>query len=93
MDAYAAELLAENRAGGPSQANRSARERMVHWDSLDGRLALVPGKQLLASLSAWMQEEYGVSVSVLRIARQMRQAEIADELTQVVSAIELNEPL
>jgi hypothetical protein len=93
MDALAAEYSAENRAGGFTAANRLARERMrSHWTDPDGRLALVSGKQVLARLSEWTQANYGVSISVLRIARQMLPTEIDDELMEVLAAIENNEP-
>jgi len=92
MDSLAAEYLAENRAGGAVQANRLARERMSpNWDTPQGRLALVSGKDLFAKLSEWMQTNYGVAISVPRIARQMRQSEISNELTEVLTAIEMNE--
>ena len=93
MDAYASEFLSENRAGGPAQANRSARDTMgTRWDTSDGRLSLVSGKQLLAKLSTWAQERYGVALSAARVARALRRGEIADEVVGVLTAIENGEP-
>jgi hypothetical protein len=91
MDALAAEYLGENRAAGSTAANRLARERMRPWNDLHGRLVLVSGKQVLAKLSEWTQTDYGVPVSVLRVARQMRRIEIDDELVAVLTAIDNNE--
>ena len=91
MDAYAYEFSVENRPGGTTQANRSARERMAGWDSLEGRLALVSGKTLLTNLSGWLQENYGVAINPVRIARSMLRSEIADEIVNVLAAIETNQ--
>ena len=93
MDAYASEFLADYRAGGPSHANRSARERMgSSWEGVEGRLSLVSGKEMLAKLSAWTQESFGLTISQTRIAREMRRSEIADEVVEVLTAIENNLP-
>jgi hypothetical protein len=93
MDAYSAEFLAENRTGGPTQANRAARERMAaHWETPEGRLSLVSGKQVLGRLSEWTQLNYGVPISPMRIARELRQSEIAREIVDVLEAIENNQP-
>ena len=93
MDAFASEFLAENRAGGSAQANRSARERMSRgWDTAEGRLSLASGKQVLARLSQWTQEAHGVAISPVRIARELRLNEIANEIVVVLTAIENNEP-
>jgi hypothetical protein len=93
MDSFAAEFLVENRAGGPTQANRSAREHMaLHWDTIAGRTSLVSGKVLLAKLSVWTQEHYGVTISPMRIARGMCRNEIAEEVVEILTAIEYNQP-
>ena len=92
MDALGNEYWTENRAGGNAQANRLARERMSSWGDLQVRLNLVPGKEVLAKLSAWLQENYGVSVSALRLAGQIRTTEIPQELKSVLTSIEMNEP-
>lgn len=92
-DAYSAEFLPENRAGGATQANRSARQRITpHWETVDGRLSVVSGKQLLGKLSEWTQANYGVPISPMGIARQLRRNEIADEVVEVLTAVENNQP-
>jgi hypothetical protein len=93
MDAFSAEFLAENRAGGSTQANRSARDHVNRrWGTTEGRLSLVSGKQLLGRLSEWAQENYGVSISSMRIARELRRSELAEEVIDVMTAIEDNQP-
>ena len=93
MDALAVDLLFENRSGGPTVANRLARERMYPlWATLDGRLSLVSGKQALSKLSDWLQDSYGISISTAAIAHEMRMSEIPNEIVKVLSSIEYGEP-
>ena len=93
MDAFANEFLADNRAGGAAQAIQSARERVRRvWDNVEGRLSITSGKQLLARLSQWMQDAFGVAISSVRIARELHRSEIANEILDVLTAIENNEP-
>ena len=93
MDAFAAEYLAENRAGGAATANRTARDRMnPYWDTHEGRLSLVSGKLALAALSQWLQDKYGVSISTAAIVREMRPSEVHDEIVAVLTAIENGAP-
>ena len=93
MDAFAAEFQFENRAGGATVANRSARERMrVLWSTIDGRLSLVSGKLVLAGLSEWLQNNYGVSISTASIAREMHLSELPAEIATVLTSIEYGDP-
>jgi hypothetical protein len=92
LDGYANEFLMENRSAGLTPANRMARERVANWENHDERLSLASGKIVLARLSSWLQETYGVAISSTRIARVMRRSEIADEIIDVLSAIEAGQP-
>jgi hypothetical protein len=89
LDALAADLHAFDRSGGVARANRLARERVdVAWQSADGRLGIVSGKELLSSLSGWSQAAYGVSLSAARLAGSILAAEVPAEVRRVVGAIE-----
>jgi hypothetical protein len=88
-DAIAGELWAENRAGGLAAANALARKRVYpRWHVPEMRLALVSGKEILASLSEWLQKNYGVSISAAAVAREINADELSDEVKAVLSAIE-----
>jgi len=77
----------------PIVATHSARERIsANWETMEGRLSLVSGKQLLGKLSQWTQANYGVPISPMGVARQLRRNEIADEVIAVLTAIENNGP-
>lgn len=89
FDALASEYYAENKSGGPSTANRMAREQIdSKWNTLEGRLSIVSGKDVLSKLSKWSQEEFGVSFSHISITKELRPEEVADEMRLVVEDIE-----
>ncbi len=89
LDALAAELFASDRAGGVARANRLARERVDEaWRTIEGRIAVVSGKELLSKLSSWAQATYGVSLSVARLAGSFTRADLPAEVVGVIGAIE-----
>jgi hypothetical protein len=88
-DAMSAELLAENRALGAGGANREARKILnERWQTREGRLSAVSGKQVFAELSGWSQQQFGVSLSAAVIAHELRASEVPQEMVEVISAIE-----
>jgi hypothetical protein len=93
MDGIAAEIHKQDRPGGLHGANRTARARInPGWKSVDGRLAIAPGKLLLSKFFEWVQTEFGISMSAAAIAMELRPSEISDEVTKVLAAIEYGEP-
>lgn len=92
-DCFAAEYQTENRAGGVGAANKAARRKMARFDDdPETKLALCPGKQVMANFFTWAQTNYGVSLSAARVAQELRLSEINEEVKDVLSAIELREP-
>lgn len=93
FDALSAEILAQDRKLGAGGANKAARERLdKSWNSFEGRLSIVSGKEVLSRLSKWSQEQFNVAMNAVLIARQMKPYEIPDEVLQVVRAINSCEP-
>lgn len=89
FDAIAADVLAEDRSLGAGGANRLARETLAaRWGTLEAKLGAVSGKRVFAELSRWSQDQFGVSLSAALVAREMTASDIADELRDVVDAIE-----
>jgi hypothetical protein len=89
FDAMSAELLAENRGLGAGGANREARKILnERWQTREGRLSAVSGKQVFAELSAWSQQQFGASFSATVIAHELRASEVPPEMVEVISAIE-----
>lgn len=89
FDALANEFQARDRAGGLPKANKRAREVIENaWRTQDGKLTFVSGKAVISAMSAWSQDEFGVSLSTRKILRNLNRAEVDRELATVVSAIE-----
>jgi len=89
MDAIATEVLARDKTAGLAAANRAARERLAKaWKTLSGRIGLVSGKAILKELFAWSQTQYKVSLSVKKVARQLKRGDIPEEMIAIISAIE-----
>ena len=93
VDSLASELYVRNKKLDISTINKMAREVVeCAWKTPEGRLSIVSGKGMLASLSTWSKDQFGVSFSAIRIARTLQRHEIAEELTLVIRAIERGEP-
>jgi energy-coupling factor transporter ATP-binding protein EcfA2 len=89
FDAISAEILAGNRALGSGGANKRTREILAkRWLSRKERRATVSGKEVFARLSEWAQAQFGVSLSAMIVAREMRASEVQEEMRGVVRAIE-----
>ena len=61
-------------------------------DNEDNILPLVSGKTAISRLSEWSQKEFGVQISAMKLARQMRPADIPEEVSKLITAIEAQLP-
>jgi hypothetical protein len=92
FDAVSHEILSTNRSLGVAGANRHARELIAERTRrLGGAVHITSGKELVSSLSAWSQSEFGVSLSPISLAQELAIGEIAPELREVISCIEHGE--
>jgi len=93
MDGFVCEYHSDDKAGGPTGANRAARQRMEDaWDDQAGRIAMAPGKRALSKLSEWSQSNYGVALSAAGLARELNADEISPEIRRAIAAIENKDP-
>jgi hypothetical protein len=88
-DAIADSYLARHRAVGVTGANRYARGVIDRaWETEDGKLRLVSGKQLLSTLTQWSQDQYGVSFGPMSLCQRMSADEVPPEVQMVIKSIE-----
>jgi hypothetical protein len=81
----------QDRKLGVGGANKAAREILnTRWKI--ERLHIVSGKALLARLSAWAQQTYGVAVGAMALARAFRSNELPEELRTIITSIEEGTP-
>jgi len=83
-DTYAQEFYNLNKAKGIKSANKHAREIVDNmWGNIEGKLSVVSGKKVVSNLSAWSQENYGVSCGANAIAYEMNADELHPEIINV----------
>ena len=68
--------------------DRAEKQVEAAWQTQEDRWGIIPGKEALSQLSEWTQRQYGVSLSTINIAREMRAEEIVPEVVQVLTAFE-----
>ena len=89
--AWADEFHSQNRASGVGTATKHANQLLQkHWNG-PGKIHRACGTSLLSDLSAWSKKEFGVSISDIALARELRANEMATELVAVLTAIEQHE--
>ena len=94
VELIASEIQRRHKGIELQAAMRLARVQIdERWKSEEGRLSLVSGKEVLARISEWAKDRFGVSITTRRILRELRLDEIAAEMTAVVSAIDDGDPL
>lgn len=94
LNGMASEFFEEDRKLGFPGANKKALERLDSiWKTHPGRMSVVCGKEVLHKLFDWVAKEFRVSLSGLKLAKEISESELGAEVRKVVTAIELNEPL
>ncbi len=89
FNAMATAFLDEDRSAGVAGANRKADARLnALWKKNSGKFAAVSGKESIHKLSEWSSRKYGVSFNAVKLARELSESEIDEEVKSVVSAIE-----
>lgn len=58
------------------------------WNDFPTRLMLVPGKEILAALNAYLQENHGITISSSLIVDSFSKVEIPAELVEIVEQID-----
>jgi hypothetical protein len=88
LDSMATLLLARDKKGGLSKANKAARKIVSsRWKTREGRWAIAPGKEVIARLSRWSQREFGVGFGAEVLARELLADEVDPEVSEVIAAI------
>lgn len=58
------------------------------WTHAEKRLLIVPGKETLSALNAYLQERYGVTVSISLIVESFRRDEVPDEMKELLNSFD-----
>jgi hypothetical protein len=93
FDGLAAELLAETKGLGQGGSNKQAREVLKEKIRVLGLRNVVSGKSLISKLAHWTQHEFGMNLNPQLLARELRAAEIPEEVRSLMHAMERGEPV
>lgn len=74
----------------PSSATREVAHR---WNSLGGRLALVPARLVLLRLATWTKREFGYSIGIADIARKFGVGDLDLEVARAITAVRSGQAL
>jgi len=55
------------------------------WDTIEGQLKIVPGKQYLTDLSSRLSKSYGASVTASSLLNEIRKDEMPEEIVEILS--------
>jgi hypothetical protein len=89
LDLISQQFNYAHRPRNPSEGNRYAREVLrERWTSLAGKLGVVGGKALLARISEWTHESFGIGLNAFILARFMRKEELDAELVSILEGME-----
>jgi len=58
------------------------------WKDLSSRLAIVPGKRVLALLNAHLQDTYGISLTPLFIVTRFKREEVPADIQTLVEKLD-----
>lgn len=89
IDDYAEEFIKGHKEYHTQNANRWARKYVEGaWRNKKKKFSIIPGKEVISSLSSWSQKEFGISLSANSIVKEMMIDEINDEIKFVLGVIE-----
>ena len=88
VDQISEQIKKANRDKSIPTCNEEARAMIEpKWTSLDNKISLVSGFDLLSSVNSWIREEFGESCSQAKILKNMKAEDIDDEVKKVISQL------
>ena len=58
------------------------------WETLEGRIRICPGKQVLSRLREWAQHKFGVTLTTTTITSKMTKTDLARDLKQALNSLD-----
>ena len=58
------------------------------WANWKTRSVLVPGKEVISALNAFLQREHGIAISGAFIIESFRREDVMDEMVELIDAID-----
>ena len=74
-----------DRSKSPSAYMKEATDRLSQpWETLEGRIAVVNGKDLLSVVNVWLREKYKVKSSRDKLIKQLTLDDVSQEVTDII---------
>jgi hypothetical protein len=91
FEKYVEEYIARKRPKRAGDAIKYAKQKVeAAWTSVEGKIAIVGGKDLISRLSTWSQSTFGVGIGVSSLLRSLSRDDLQDEVVSIINAIERN---
>ncbi len=88
MDQFSEQIRNNNPGIAISTSNSKAREIMKEkWLTLENKIAMVSGKELVKKINFWLKEKYNINSSMDKIIKEIKNDEIPSEMIEVINVI------
>jgi len=88
IDSYTTKFHESNPGLAAGTAAARARDLVtLKWTTLDDKLNLVPGKELLSAINGWMNEKYKARCSMKNIFNVMKLEDVDTEIIEVLNQL------
>lgn len=88
IDSYTTKIQEQNHKLAAGTAAGQAREYVnSKWVNLEGKLGIVPGKELLRATNGWFKDNYKISCSMKSIFNVMKPEDIDVEIVEVLDQL------
>ncbi|MGQ2901817.1 ATP-dependent nuclease [Neoaquamicrobium sediminum] len=66
----------------PTHLERANTRFEANWETIEGRLAIIPGKEFIAVLSAELQRDFGTTITIHQIIDEMQAHDVPADLVK-----------
>lgn len=88
IDAYTTKIQEESRALTAGTAAKQARDYVnKRWTTIDEKINILPGKDLLRATNTWIKNNYNISCSMKRIFNAMKPKDIDKEIVEILKQL------
>lgn len=88
MDQLSEQIRNYNSSIAVVTSNSRARKIMQEkWTTLENKIAMVSGKELIKKINSWLKEKYNINSSMDKIIKEIRIDEIPNEIIEVIGVI------
>ncbi|TPK86655.1 ATP-binding protein [Mesorhizobium sp. B2-4-13] len=77
----------DRRTTDSTHLERASERFEAYWADIDKRFSIIPGKEFIAVLSAGLQRDYGVSLTINQIVDEMGQSDVPPDLVDRLSSM------